>query len=254
MAGEFNNIIQNIINIKEKIENEISNVNNLYEKVISDLTKSFQKKHEKLIKEEEGIKEKLENEVTKVKKELENLLSKSNNEIKLNERINLGIKKMEKEDKNMFKILSYISKINKNKKEMEKLSLQSMKSMKFYFNENENNIIYEEFYFNKDINIEFSNISSKSLSISLNLKNKIYDYNQFKYKVEMRKENSDEEFKNMYEGNKQKFLINNLIPFTSYEFRISSIYKQNNNPYSEIIKVRTCFDSNILNDITKKEE
>ena len=49
---------------------------------------------------------------------LENYLSELNNEIKLNERINKGIKKLEKDENNMFKILSYISKINKNKKEM----------------------------------------------------------------------------------------------------------------------------------------
>ena len=196
-TSQFNEIIQNIINIKEKIENEINNINNLYEKAINDLTKSFQKKHEQLIKEEESIKEKLENEVTKVKEELENLLSKSNNEIKLNERINLGIKKMEKEDKNMFKILSYISKINNNQKEMKELSLKNMRSMKFYFKEEENNIIYEEFYFNETLiptNIEITQITSNSLNISWNLKN---DNNnkQITFQVEMRKETQEKNLK-----------------------------------------------------------
>ena len=68
------------------------------------------------------MKEKLDNEVTKVKEQLENYLSELNNEIKLNERINKGIKKLEKDENNMFRTLSYISKINKNKKEMKKLS------------------------------------------------------------------------------------------------------------------------------------
>ena len=109
---------------------------------------------------------------------------------------------MEKEDKNMFKVLSYISKINSNQKEMKELSLKKMRSMKFYFKEEENNIIYEEFYFNETlipINIEITQITSNSLNISWNLKND-NDNNQITFQVEMRKENSDEEFKKVYEG------------------------------------------------------
>ena len=63
------------------------------------------------------MKEKLENEVTKVKEKLEKQLTESNKIIRENERIIKGIKSMEKEDKKMIKILSYVSKINKNKKE-----------------------------------------------------------------------------------------------------------------------------------------
>ena len=48
-AKEFNDIVQKIICLKEKIENEIDKINNLYEKTVDELAKSFQKKHEKLI-------------------------------------------------------------------------------------------------------------------------------------------------------------------------------------------------------------
>ena len=37
--------------------------------------------------------------------------------IKISDKINKGIKNLEKEEKNMIKILAYVSKINKNKKE-----------------------------------------------------------------------------------------------------------------------------------------
>jgi len=90
----------------------------------------------------------LQNEVTKTKEKLEKFLTQSNNEIKLNERINTGLKKLDKEDKNMLKILSYISKMNKNNKNMTKLSQDLMKGIKFYYNEEESNIKYEEIIFN----------------------------------------------------------------------------------------------------------
>ena len=106
----FNDMVDKIKLLKEKIEDEINKINDLYEKTISDLNKAFQEKHEKLIKQENDIKEKLQNEVTKTKENLENFLTQSNNEIKLNERINTGLKKLDKEEKNMLKILSIYQK------------------------------------------------------------------------------------------------------------------------------------------------
>ena len=120
-TNDFNELSQMIIDLKNKIENEINKINNLYENVIDDLTKSFIKKHEILLKEENELKEKLKNEVTKIKEKLELYLSESNKNIKINERINNGIKNLENEDKNMIKILSYVSKINKNKRNNKKL-------------------------------------------------------------------------------------------------------------------------------------
>ena len=76
------------------------------------MAKSYKKKHEKLTKEENDLKEKLDNEVTKVKEKLENFLSESNSLIKVNERITKGIQKLEKNEKNILKNLSYVSNIN----------------------------------------------------------------------------------------------------------------------------------------------
>ena len=128
-----------------------------------ELVKSFQKKHEKLIKEENDIKEKLQNEVTKVKENLEYYLSQTNNEIKLNEKIIQGIKKIENEENNMFRTLSYITKINKNKKSMNKLSQKTIKGLNFFYKEDENNIKYEEKYINKN-KIDIDNIKNNDFS------------------------------------------------------------------------------------------
>jgi len=144
---EFSKIINNTIELKNKIEKQINDINELYDKTIADLTKSFEEKIEKLIKQENDIKEKLQNEVTKVKEKLENFLSEATNQINLSERINKGFKYF-KEEKNIIKNLSYVSNINKNKKIMNNLLKERMKSIKFCYSEENSNIKYEEFYFN----------------------------------------------------------------------------------------------------------
>ena len=189
---DFNESNQKIIDLKNRIENEINKVNNLYEKVIDELTKSFIKKHEELLKQENDIKDKLKNEVNKTKEKLENFWRRINNEIKLNEKISKGIKNFKKEEKNMWKILSYVSKINKNQKEINRLLSEKMENIKFNYQEEKSEINYEEYYFNginspKDI--EFKDITCSSLNISWKMDNNInIDNNKIKYKVEMKKE------------------------------------------------------------------
>ena len=62
-----------------------------------------------LLKEENDLKEKLQIEVTKVKEKLENFLSESNKVIKTNEKLNKGIKNIEKDkEQNFIKSLSYL--------------------------------------------------------------------------------------------------------------------------------------------------
>ena len=98
---------------------------------------SFELKHEKLKKEEKEIKDKLDNEVTKIKEKLEEYLSLSNNLIKNSERINKGIKTINKDEENhnikIIKKLTYISKLNKTQKEMNKISEILMKNIKLDF-------------------------------------------------------------------------------------------------------------------------
>ena len=255
---EFGQIIENITSLKNKIEKEINNINNLYEKTIKDLTKSFLEKHEKLIKDENEIKEKLQNEVTKVKEKLENFYSEINNQIKINERIQQGIKKFEKEEKNMIKILSYVSKINKNNKEMKRISQELMKSIKFYYEEKENNIKYDEYYFNglaiSSKNILFKDINYNSLNMSWEIDNtNDIDINKIKYKVEIKKEN--EEYIKIYEGNNKNCLIDKLEKYTNYEIRICPLYNEYIGPWTQIQKIKTKeLDSIILKESKRGKE
>ena len=271
----YNDIIQKIIDIKMKIENEINKINKLYDEKFEDIKKYFKKKYEDLskeknddafnekkeilLKDENEMIEKLENEVTKAKEKLENYLSQANNEIRLNEKMKKGINKFKNEKNwgnNINKILLYISDINKNKKVSEKLNQKCMKSLKFGFDEEQSKIIYEEYYFNgisipKDI--QFKDISYDSLNITWkinHIQNINIDNEKIKYRVEMRKDG--EQFKKVYEGKDLKCSITNLDMNTKYELRICSIYKDYIGPWSNILNVKTkIYDYDFYNNIIK---
>ena len=250
----FDDLLQNVSLLKEKIEKEITKINNLFEKANEDLKKSYQNKHEKLIKEENDIKENLENEVTKVKEKLENFLSEANNKITLTERIKKGIEKLKQDDeKNIYKTISYISKINKNNKDMNKLSFQMMNSINFEYNEKESNIKYEKYTFNGFIlkKLKISDISNTNLKISWNIEtphNNINDINkELEFILEIKQKNKDKKYKEIFKGKNLFYLVENLSPNTIYEFRICFIYKyyQSEWSYSNEIKTKDV-DSNIL--------
>ena len=131
---EFNNFYQKVNSLKDSIENEINKLNNLYDKIYEQITKSFEIKHEKLIKQENELKEELQNKVTQTKEKLENFLSKSNGVIRICEKINKGIKILEKEsEKNMIKVLSYISKMNSNKNDINFLLVTLNEKFRYEF-------------------------------------------------------------------------------------------------------------------------
>ena len=253
---EFNELTNKITDLKNKIENEINKINNLYDKTINDLTQSFLIKHEKLIKEENEIKETLQNKVTTVKEQLENYLSLSNNNIKIFEKIDKGIKRLEKEDINMIKKLSYVSKINKTKKEMKNIFQQLMYGLNVSYIEENNNIKYEDYCFNGIPSPKI--IKYKDLTIyweidNINLLN--VDKNQIKFKVEVKKEN--ENFEKIYEGNNTNCSINFLKINTNYEVRICTFYKDLNIFWSPIKKIKIVdidLDSIILKESDRKKE
>ena len=68
--------------------------------------------------------------------------------INIYEKIIKGIKKINKEEKNKIKILTYISKINENKNDINNLLNQSIKSFKFSYLKENNHIKYEKFNLN----------------------------------------------------------------------------------------------------------
>ena len=255
---QFKDISNKANALKEKIEKEIREIDNLYEKVNDEMKNSFTKKHEKLIEEENNLREKLQNEVTKVKEQLENFLSESNSIIKNNEKINKGMKQFENDgDKNMIRILSYISKINKINKKMTSFAQKMMKNLKISFEEDKSDIKYEEYYFNGiqiPKEIEFKDINSNSFKIFWKIDNiniKDIDNNKIKYKVEIRKENSDEKFIQKYEGSENNCLVNNLNVNTTYEIRICCFYNNLIGPWSKKHKIKTkylLYESIILKD------
>ena len=134
-----------------------------------------------------------------------------------------GLKKLKVEEvaNNMLKKLNYISNINKNQKDMNIMLQQSMKNLNISFNDN--NIKYEEYYFNglslpKDIQI--NDIKYNSCNISWKIDDNI-DKNKIKYKIEIRKENK--QFNSIYENNNMNYNINKLESNTNYEIRLCTI-------------------------------
>ena len=174
----------------------------LYEKLLNEVTKRYKLKHEnlikeknelneKLIKEENELKDNLKNKITKMKEQLESNLSEMNNILRISEQIVKYINLYKQGEPNIIKQLNYIINVDRKEKELNLIFQMPMKSLDASFNDN--NIKYDEYYFNgKPIpkNIEFSEIWGNSLKISWEIdKNKIKDIDneQIKYKVEMEK-------------------------------------------------------------------
>ena len=244
--NECNKYIEKIKILNLKIENEIIEINKEYESIDKEITKTYEEKHQKLIEQENNLKENLQNEVTKTKEKLEYFLSDTQKLLKINERINKGIKIIQNEkEKNMIKMLSYISKMSKTEKEAKLLLNQQMKNIKINFNIDKCDLNFKDDYFNginipKDI--EFKEITSNSLKIfwkldNINIKN--IDIKKYIFIVEIRKENSKNNFTKVYEGPDYNCFINNLDSFTNYEIRICSTFNETNSSWTNTEKVTT---------------
>ena len=168
--GDFDKVFEKVNSLKDSIENEIDKINKLYDKIYAEVTKSFEIKHEKLIKQENEIKEELQNKVTQTKEKLENFLTESNEVIRVCEKIEKGIKSLEKdEEKNMIKVLSYVAKMNSNKKDTNSVLIKLMKNLDMKFQEEQTNIKYEEYFFNgiqNPKNIQIKDIKLHSAKVT----------------------------------------------------------------------------------------
>jgi len=239
---ELNEVVQFVTNLKNKIEKEIDEINNLYNDVKSKIIIKFKEEHEKLIKEENNLIEKLQNEVTKTKENLEKYLSESNEVIENYEKINKGIKLLEKEEKNMIKELTYVTKISKSKSQYNYIFNELMTNLKISFEEEQRKVKYKEYYFTFPIpkEIKFNNISSDSFKLEWKIDNlDKLDKNKIKYKVELRELNENEKFNQVYFDSNMNCLITNLKPDTKYEIKICCIYNNIEGEWSEIQNVKT---------------
>ena len=261
-TNDFNEIIKNVNNLKDKIEKEIYEINKCYDIVDNEIKKKFEEEHNKLLIEENNLRDKFQNEVTKKKEYLENYLTQTNILIKNHEKINKGIKLLEKEENNMIKTLTYVSNINKNMKQMNYLINDFITNLKISFEEEKRNIIYKEYIFSGlpiPKEIKYEKISYGNLELKWNIDedkiNKL-DKNKIKYKIEIKKieekkedkkENNEEKKEN--EDNEGKYQreylfsdtscsIKDLHSDTEYEFKICSIYDDIQGEWSRIQKVQ----------------
>ena len=128
-----------------------------------------------------------------------------------------------------------------------------MKNIKISFIEDKSTIKYEEYYFNGipiPSNVEFNKIGNNSFNISWKI-----DKKEIKYKVEIKRENAKEKFKQIYEGEKNECFIDKLNRNTNYEIRLCSFYNNIMSNYTQIYKIKTKnIDSLILNETEKGDE
>ena len=256
---EFDNNIQKLNKLKKLIEEEMIKIDEAYEKVDKETTEFYQIKMDKLKKEEEDLKEKLKTEVTKIKEKLEIHLSEINNISKICDKLLKGIKNMANEEKNMNKILSYVSKINKNQKEMKLLFKQFMKNIKISFIKEESKIKYDEYYFNGipiPQNIEFKDIGNNTIKIYWDINNSKMlniNKNEIKFIIEMRKENK--EVKQIIIENNNNYTVDNSDNNNNYELRICSIYNNIMSDWSKLYRISSkLIDSLIINESGNSNE
>ena len=151
--------------------------------------------------------------------------------------------------------------MNKSQKEMKKLFRQLMKNLKISFIEEKSQINYEDYYFNgipKPKNIEFKDISTNSFKMSWNIDDiniLNLDKKELKFRIEIKKENENKDFIQVYEGKENNFIVNKLEKNTVYKIQICSIYEDLASDWSEIHKIKTSnIDSNILNESERGNE
>ena len=78
---------------------------------------------------------------------------------------------------------------------------------------------------------------------------------EIKFRIEIRKENKKEKFKQIYEGKDNNYLINKLDKNTNYEIKLCSFYNDLISNYTRIYKVKTKnLDSLILSEAEKGDE
>ena len=122
--------IDEIIILKDLLENEMNKINNNYNKVYNEITQFFKENKNQKETKEEDIIDKLQFEVTKIKEKFEYYITDCNTYIKFSEKINKIIKLFNNENKNnIFKKMIYISKINDNINKTDELKTELMKNV-----------------------------------------------------------------------------------------------------------------------------
>ena len=136
-----------------------------------------------------------------------------------------------------------------------------MKNIKITYKEDEEILKLDEYHFSGIKNpkdIEFKDIKIDSLKMSWKFEENIpieIDVKKLKFKVEMRKENTKDNFIEVYEGKNNNCLIENLIIGADYEIRICSIYEDSISDWSPLKSVKTLsIDSRILMETNRYNE
>lgn len=259
---EYETFIKKSGNLKINLEKEINDINNLSNKIKEEITNEYDLKIQNLKNEMKKLIDEIDLNVNEIIKKLNENLNKIQDQINKSTQINESLKYLNNlKDDQIIKKLTCISNINIHEKDLNKILSELMKSLKFTYSSENKNLKFDEYYFNGlpiPINIQIIYNSYSNINISWEIENlniiHIKNKDEINYILEMKNEN-EESFKKIYEGNLKKYEIKNLISDLNYEFRIQCLFDNIKTKWSEIKKITIKkFDSIILSQSGREEE
>ena len=231
--------------MKEKIEKEIKKIEDSQLKVFGEITSSFKKKHLELEKEEKDLKFELITKVTKIKNELENSLKESDKILSNCEKIiQAGINFEKTFNQNELKKLYYIIEMKKKEEETKNFIKKKIKNYSICFDNEYNEISFDEYYFNvipipKDINYE---IKADNLLLTWKIgDSKIEE--PYEYIIQINVNNKEKIYKTPF----NQFLLEKYESNVEYEVKIRVSSDDEFGDWSEIKKFKIDSNSNNTN-------
>ena len=231
--------------MKEKIEKEIKKIEDSQLKVFGEITSSFKKKHLELEKEEKDLTFELITKVTKIKNELENSLKESDKILSNCEKIiQAGINFEKTFNQNELKKLYYIIEMKKKEEETKNFIKKKIKNYSICFDNEYNEISFDEYYFNvipipKDINYE---IKADNLLLTWKIgDSKIEE--PYEYIIQINVNNKEKIYKTPF----NQFLLEKYESNVEYEVKIRVSSDDEFGDWSEIKKFKIDSNSNNTN-------
>ena len=240
---ELNEINERTKNIKEKIKKEIKKIENSQLEIFSEIISSFKKRRLELDEEEKSLKYELVSRVKEITNELEKSLKESDKILLYCERIIQSSKSIEEKiNNNELKKLYYISEINKKEEEMKNFIKKPIKNLDITYDNELDEVSYEEYYFNNIPILEDIKYEKKGKQLLLTWNINELDEEEYNYTVKI-KTNNEETTHNTSTNN---FLIDKYETNVEYEVKVRASKDGCLGDWSEIIKLKLLMTLKII--------
>lgn len=233
--SEFDEIYDEVKDLKERLEEEISDIINSRKQILKKIRKYFSKQHRFLKLKEKSLKSYFNAKVDVVERELNNFLVESNRIILSCIRISKEIKDFGEENK--IKELYYICEINKNNEKVKAYLKKPIRNLEFEIDLPNDKINCDSYYFNglpvpNDINVE----ENDEQKIVIYWKNDNYVINDFndRYKIKYGIELKCGINKYSFETSEKKLVLTKYDKNANCKVRIKTIINDSCSMWSDI--------------------